>query len=77
MENREDYKRTDDRARLLTKLSAIGGVGALLLLISVLILAANRGGDVLGLAAIPYALAVLFAGMSLVYGILFGAVQRE
>lgn len=77
LENREDYKRTDDRARLLTKLSAIGGVGALLLLISVLILAANRGGDVLGLAAIPYALAVLFAGMSLVYGILFGAVQRE
>ena len=77
MENREDFKRTDDRARLLTKLSAIGGVGALVLLISVLILAAKRGGDVLSLAAIPYALALLFAGMSLVYGILYGAVQRE
>jgi hypothetical protein len=77
LENREDFKRTDDRARLLTKLSAIGGAGALVLLISVLILAAKRGGDVLSLAAIPYALALLFAGMSLVYGILYGAVQRE
>ncbi len=77
MENREDFKRTDDRARLLTKLSAIGGAGALVLLISVLILAAKRGGDVLALAAIPYALALLFAGMALVYGILYGAVQRE
>ncbi len=77
MENREDYKRTDDRARLLTKLSAIGGAGALALLISVLILAAKRGGDVLSLAAIPYALALLFAVMALVYGVLYGAVQRE
>ena len=77
MENKEEFKRTDDRARLLVKLSVIGGIGSLVLLAAVMILAAKRGGDVLGLAAIPYAVALLFAAVSLIYGVLFGAVQRE
>ena len=58
MEKTEEYTRSDERARLLTKLSVIGGVGSLILLVSVLILAATRGGDVLSLAAIPFALAL-------------------
>ena len=49
---KDDFKRTDDRARLLTKLSAIGAVGSLILLASSLVLASTRGGDVLSLAAI-------------------------
>lgn len=77
MEKTEEYKRTDDRARLLTKLSVISGIGALILLIAALTLASNRGGDVLALAAIPYALAVLFALTSFIYGVLDGSVQRE
>ncbi len=77
MENKEEFKRIDDRARLLVKLSAIGGIGSLILLIAVLILASTRGGDVLGLAAIPFAVALFFAVVSLIYGILYGAVQRE
>ena len=77
MEKTDEFKRTDDRARLLTKLSVIGGCGALVLLISVLLLAAKRGGDVLSLSAIPFALALLFSGMAFIYGILYGSVQRE
>ena len=77
MDKTEEYKRTDDRARLLTKLSVIGGIGSLILLIAVLILAAKRGGDVLSLAAVPFALALLFSAVSFIYGILYGAVQRE
>lgn len=77
LENKEEYKRIDDRARLLVKLSAIGGSGALVLLISILVLAAKRGGDVLSLAAIPYAVALLFSGVALIYGVLYGSVQRE
>ena len=77
MEKKDEFKRTDDRARLLTKLSVVGGCGALVLLVSVLLLAAKRGGDVLSLAAIPYALALLFSFMSFIYGILYGSVQRE
>lgn len=77
MENKEDFKRTDDRARLLTKLSVIGGIGSLVLLAAVLILSAKRGGDMLGLAAVPYAVSLFFSVMAMIYGILYGAVQRE
>ena len=77
MDKTEEYKRTDDRARLLTKLSVIGAIGSLILLVAVLILAAKRGGDVLSLAAVPFALALLFSAVSFIYGILYGAVQRE
>jgi len=77
LENKEDFKRTDDRARLLTKLSVIGGIGSLVLLAAVLILSAKRGGDMLGLAAVPYAVSLFFSVMALIYGILYGAVQRE
>ncbi len=74
---KDDFKRTDDRARLLTKLSAIGAVGSLILLASSLVLASTRGGDVLSLAAIPFALSLFFSITALIYSILFGAVQRE
>jgi len=77
LENNEDFKRSDDRARLLTKLSVIGGIVTLILLVSVMILASTRGGDVLSLAAIPYALGLLFAAAAFIYSILFGSVQRE
>ncbi len=77
MENKEEFKRIDDRARLLVKLSAIGGAGSLVLLIAVLALASMRGGDLLGLAAIPFAVALFFSVMSLIYGVLYGSVQRE
>ena len=77
MEKTDDFKRTDDRARLLTKLSVIGAIGSLILLMSVLVLASARGGDVLSLAAIPFALSLFFSLTSLIYSILFGAVQRE
>lgn len=77
MENKEEFKRSDDRARLLTKLSVIGGIVTLVLLIAVSILASKRGGDVLALSTIPYALGLLFAAASLIYSILFGSVQRE
>ncbi len=77
MEKTDEYKRTDDRARLLTKLSVVGAIGSLILLASVLVLASTRGGDVLALAAIPFALSLFFSLTSLIYSILFGAVQRE
>jgi len=66
LENKEDFKRTDDRARLLTKLSVIGGIGSLVLLAAVLILSAKRGGDMLGLAAVPYAVSLFFSVMALI-----------
>ena len=77
MENQDSFKRADDRARLMTRLSAIGGVGALVLLITIIVLSSQRGGDVLTLAILPFVLALFFALAALVYGILFTGAQRE
>ena len=77
MDNNDDFKRADDRAGLLTRLAWIGSGGSLLLLVGVSLLAAYRGGDVLALAAIPFALALLFALAAVICGILFGGKLRE
>ena len=77
MENNADFKRSDDRAALLTKLAWIGGAGALMLLVGVSLLASGRGGDVLVLASVPFALSLLFAAAAVVYGILYGGSLRE
>lgn len=77
LENDDNFRRADGRAGLLTKLAWIGGAGAAALLLCVSLLAANRGGDVLALAAVPFALALLFSLAAVVYGVLFGASRRE
>ncbi len=77
MKNSDDFKRADDRARLLIRLAWIGSAGALALLIAVSVLSSLRGGNMLSLAAIPFALALLFALAAAVYGILAGSAGRE
>ncbi|MBR2344195.1 MAG: hypothetical protein IKA71_00215 [Lentisphaeria bacterium] len=77
MEKIDDFKRADERAGLMTKLSWIGSAGALLLLAVSSYLGSSRGGAVLSLAAVPFALALLFALAAVVYGILYGGAMRE
>jgi len=77
LDKNNDFKRADDRARLLTKLAWIGCAGSLLMAVCVSLQASKRGGDMLSLAVIPFVLSLLFSVAAIVYGMLFGGMQRE
>ncbi len=77
MENKDNFKHNDDRAGLLIRLAWLGSAGSLALLVTVSLLSSLRGGNTLSLAAIPFALALLFALAAAVYGILANSAGRE
>ena len=66
MERKSDIRAEIDNARLMTKLSVIGGIiTVVVLLVPVLIFGVIKpdliGSDVFSLGVIPYSLAVVFA----------------
>lgn len=75
MERRTDVRTEIDNARLVTKLSVIGGIVTIVvLLIPTLVLGVINGefvgSDLFSLGVIPYSLAVVFAFASMIYGML-------
>lgn len=81
MESRSDLRAAIDRARLMIRLSVIGGVLATVLFVLVLVLAVIResfgGSDLFAMAVLPLALAVLFSIASLIYGMLGNSAAIE
>ena len=84
MERRTDVRTEIDNARLVTKLSVIGGIVTIVvLLIPTLVLGVINGefvgSDLFSLGVIPYSLAVVFAFASMIYGMLgtSAAVETE
>jgi regulator of protease activity HflC (stomatin/prohibitin superfamily) len=69
-----------DNSRLMTKLSVLGGIGAVALAILVLILgtATNfAGSDTFNLAVLPYVLATLFSFSAMIYGMMSTSSFQE
>ena len=77
MTQKREIQTEIDNNRLMTRLSVGGGTAALILLVLTLVLRSFRGGDVFYLAALPYALAVLFAAAAMIYGILGTSAALE
>ena len=81
MENKSDSRAAIDNARLMTRLSIIGGIAALVLLVLTLIFGVIRpefiGSDVFSLAVIPYVLAALFSLAAMIYGMLGTSASLE
>ena len=81
MENKSDIRAALDNARLMTRLSIIGGIAALVLLVLTLIFGVIRpefiGSDVFSLAVIPYVLAALFSLAAMIYGMLGTSASLE
>ncbi|PVY44891.1 hypothetical protein C8D82_10434 [Victivallis vadensis] len=78
-----DIRAAIDNSRLTTRLSIIGGITSLILLVLTLVLGAVKGelvgADVFSLAVIPYSLALLFSISALIYGMLGtgAAIENE
>ena len=69
-----------DNSKLMTKLSILGGIGALILAILILILGIGSGfagSDTFNLAILPYTLATLFAFSAMIYGVMSTAAAQE
>ncbi len=82
MERKSDIRAEIDNARLMTKLSVIGGIiTVVVLLVPVLIFGVIKpeliGSDVFALGVIPYSLAVVFAFAAMIYGMLSTAAAQE
>ena len=77
MTQKREIQTEIDNNRMMTRLSIGGGAAALILLILTLVLRSFRGGDVFYLAALPYALAFLFAVAAMIYGLLGSAAALE
>lgn len=82
MERKSDIRAEIDNARLMTKLSVIGGIiTVVVLLIPVLIFGVIKpdliGSDVFSLGVIPYSLAVVFAFAAMIYGMLNTSAAQE
>lgn len=81
MENKSDIRAAIDNARLMTRLSIIGGIAALVLLVLTLIFGVIRpeftGSNVFSLAVIPYVLAALFSLAAMIYGMLGTSASLE
>ena len=77
MANGDDLKQSADNARLLTKLSAICGIGSLILLLTAWYLSSSRGGATLMIAAVPYVFSLLFSAGAFIYGMLKTQTARE
>ena len=83
MASKGDIRAAIDNSRLTTRLSIIGGITSLILLVLTLVLGAVKGelvgADVFSLAVIPYSLALLFSISALIYGMLGtgAAIENE
>ena len=77
MTQKREIQTEIDNSRLMTRLAIGGGAAALVLLVLTLVLRSFRGGDVFYLAALPYALALLFAVAAMIYGILGTSAALE
>ncbi len=81
MESKSDIRASIDNARLMTRLSVIGGISAIVLLVLTLIFGVIRpgftGSDVFPLAVIPYLLAALFSLAAMIYGMLGTSASLE
>ena len=77
MSNSEDFKRSADSARLITKLSVISGIGSLILLGVTLAITSGRGGHTLMVAMVPFVFALLFSAASFIYGLLATSSAQE
>ena len=83
MASKGDIRAAIDNSRLTTRLSIIGGITSLILLVLTLVLGAVKGelvgADVFSLAVIPYSLALLFSISALIYGMLgtSAAIENE
>ncbi len=81
MDDRNDLRAAVDRSRLMVRLSAVGGVLSLTMLILVVIMGVVKesfaGSDVFSLSVIPLSLSLFFAAAALVYGVLDNAAAAE
>lgn len=77
MANENNLKRNEENARLITKLSVISGIGALIMLAVTMYVGTTRGGDTIKLAVIPFAFALLFSAAAFIYGLLASNAARE
>ena len=77
MTNDNEIRAAIDNARLTTRLAVIGWIFSLVLLIVAAVLNVYRGGNVFGLAVIPFGLATLFGLASMIYGMLGTAAAQE
>ncbi|MDR0932611.1 MAG: hypothetical protein LBM70_06270 [Victivallales bacterium] len=82
MERKNDIREEIDNSRLMTKLSVMGAILTLiLLLIPVLIFGVIKpgliGSDAFALGVIPYSLALMFAIASMIYGMLATSAAQE
>ena len=75
--NENEIRTAIDNARLTTRLAVIGWIFALVMLVVTAVLNAYRGGNVFGLAVIPFGLATLFGLAAMIYGMLATAAAQE
>ena len=75
--NENEIRTAIDNARLTTRLAVIGWIFSLAMLVITAVLNAYRGGNVFGLAVIPFGLATLFGLAAMIYGMLATAAAQE
>ena len=75
--NETEIRTAIDNARLTTRLAVIGWIFSLTMLVVTAILHTYRGGNVFGLATIPFGLATLFGLAAMIYGMLATAAAQE
>ena len=75
--NENEIRTAIDNARLTTRLAVIGWIFSLAMLVVTAVLNAYRGGNVFGLAVIPFGLATLFGLAAMIYGMLATAAAQE
>ena len=75
--NENEIRTAIDNARLTTRLAVIGWIFSLTMLVITAVLNAYRGGNVFGLAVIPFGLATLFGLAAMIYGMLATAAAQE
>ena len=77
MTNDNEIRTAIDNARLTTRLAVIGWIFSLAMLVVAAVLNAYRGGNVFGLAVIPFGLATMFGLAAMIYGMLGTAAAQE
>ena len=80
MADKQNLSKEVDNSRLMTKLSVLGGIGSLILVILILVLGITSkfaGSDTFNLAILPYLLATLFAFSAMIYGLMSTSAACE
>ena len=77
MATESEIRRAIDAGKLNTKLAVISWLLSAVMLTAVLMLNHFRGGELLGLAVLPLALALLFGLGAMIYGMLSRAASEE